>query len=229
MSGKFVSYLRCSTRSQQESGLGIEAQRAAVANHIGDAVLVAEFVEAESGRNNDRPQLAKALELCRMTGSTLIVAKIDRLARNARFLLSIVEGTGMGGVVFCDLPSIPLGPVGKFLLTQMSAVAELEAGLCSARTKASLAACRARGVKLGGWRGGPKVDPGVGLAARLRAADAFARSVGPVAAELHRQGVSLRQIAVRMAERGIQTAKGGEWTATAVKALLARYAALTAA
>jgi hypothetical protein len=99
----------------------------------GSWTLLAEMVDVESGKNNGRPQLAKALELCRMTGPTLVVAKLHRLARNARFLLSVVECSGEGGVVFCDLPQVPAGPVGKFLVTQMAAVAELEAGLISQR------------------------------------------------------------------------------------------------
>src|SRR5215475_946716 len=144
MKAKFVSYLRVSTQKQGASGLGIEAQRAAVTAFLngGDWVLLQEYRETESGKSNDRPQLAKALAHCRMTGATLVVAKLDRLARNARFLLSVVEGSGAGGVVFCDLPSLPPGPVGKFMVTQMAAVAELEAGLTSQRTKAALSAAK---------------------------------------------------------------------------------------
>ena len=93
----------------------------------------------ESGKRSDRPQLAAALAACRARRATLVIAKIDRLARNARFLLSVVEGSGDAGVVFCDLPALPPGPVGKFMLTQMAAVAELEAGLTSQRTTAALA------------------------------------------------------------------------------------------
>ena len=115
--------------------------------------LVAEVVEVETGKRADRPKLAQALALCRLHTATLIIGKLDRLARNTRFLLSIVEGTGEAGVVFCDLPTVPAGPVGKFIVTQMAAVAELEAGLISQRTKAALAAAKARGKRLGGFRG----------------------------------------------------------------------------
>lgn len=110
-------YVRVSTDRQGRSGLGLDAQRVAVERHLngGEWKLLAEFVEIESGENNDRRQLTKALAHCRLTGGTLVVAKLDRLARNARFLLSVVEGTGAGGVVFCDLPSIP--PMGKFMVT----------------------------------------------------------------------------------------------------------------
>jgi hypothetical protein len=108
MHGKFVSYLRVSTDRQGRSGLGLESQRQAVADFLNGGAwqLVAEFVEVEAGKNADRPQLSKALQHCRLTGSTLVVAKLDRLARNARFLLAVVEGTGEAGVVFCDLPTM---------------------------------------------------------------------------------------------------------------------------
>jgi DNA invertase Pin-like site-specific DNA recombinase len=156
MTVKLISYLRVSTQIQGQSGLGLEAQRETVAKHAASvgAVIYAEYVEIESGKRCDRPQLAAALVACRATGSALLVAKLDRLARNARFLLSVVDGAGDAGVVFCDLPHIPAGPVGRFLLTQMAAVAELEAGLISTRTKSALAAAKARGVKLGGAREG---------------------------------------------------------------------------
>jgi DNA invertase Pin-like site-specific DNA recombinase len=132
---RFVSYLRVSTDSQGRSGLGREAQRQAVAAHVSQAGgdLVAEFREVESGERADRPQLAAALAACRTRRAVLLIAKLDRLARNARFLLSVVEGSGEGGVVFCDLPTVPAGPVGKFLVTQMAAVADVEAGLISQR------------------------------------------------------------------------------------------------
>jgi DNA invertase Pin-like site-specific DNA recombinase len=148
---RFVSYLRVSTDGQGRSGLGLEAQRQAVAAYVAQAggEVVAEFREVESGKRADRPQLATALAACRTRRAVLVIAKLDRLARNARFLLSVVEGSGEAGVVFCDLPTVPAGPVGKFLVTQMAAVAELEAGLISQRTRAALAVAKARGVRLG--------------------------------------------------------------------------------
>ncbi len=130
---RFVAYYRVSTDRQGKSGLGLDAQSAAVAKYVAGigGIVAAEFEELESGKRNDRPQLASALAACRARRAALVIAKLDRLARNARFLLHVVEGTGEAGVVFCDLPSVPPGPVGKFLLTQMAAVAELEAGLTS--------------------------------------------------------------------------------------------------
>jgi len=149
VSGRFVSYLRVSTDRQGKSGLGLQAQRDAVANYLngGQWELVAELVEVESGKRQDRPQLDAALTTCRLHRATLVVAKLDRLARNAKFLLHLIDSGA--DVVFCDLPHVPSGPTGRFLLTQMAAVAELEAGLISQRTKAALAAAKSRGVKLG--------------------------------------------------------------------------------
>src|SRR5215208_4664449 len=136
--GRFVSYLRVSTDRQGRSGLGLEAQREAVTTYLdgGRWELISEFVEVESGKRADRPKLAAALGMCRLHNATLVIAKLDRLSRNTQFLLNLVEGTGDAGVVFCDLPTIPTGPMGKFFSTQMVAVAELEAGLISQRSKA---------------------------------------------------------------------------------------------
>ena len=226
MNGRFVSYYRVSTDKQGAAGLGIEAQRAAVAAFLngGTWTISGEFVEVESGTNAQRPELAKALALCKLTGATLVIAKLDRLSRNAMFLLSVVEGCGENGVVFCDLPSIPAGPVGKFIVTQMAAVAELEAGLISQRTKAALTAAKARGAKLGGWRGGPKVDTALGTQARQGHADDFAARVRPMVSEMQARGMSLRSIAADLTSRGVQTARGGAWTPAAVRNVMLRQA-----
>lgn len=224
MDGRFVSYLRVSTDRQGRSGLGLDAQRMAVADFLngGQWTLIGEYVEVETGKNNSRPRLAEALEQCRLCGATLVVAKLDRLARNARFLLSVVEGSGQGGVVFCDLPTLPPGPVGKFMLTQMAAVAELEGGLISQRTKSALAQARNRGVKLGGYRGGQVPDGKFGGKARQEVAGGFAKAIGPTIHQMRESGCSLRQIAGELASRGIRTQQGGVWTATGVANILRR-------
>jgi DNA invertase Pin-like site-specific DNA recombinase len=151
--GKFVSYLRVSTDKQGRSGLGVEAQREAVARYLngGSWKLVAEYVETESGKRSDRPKLAAALGHAKATGATVVFAKLDRLTRNVDLLRTLV--TSGVDLVFCDLPHVPPGAMGRFLLTQMASVAELEAGLTSERTKAALAAAKARGVKLGNPNG----------------------------------------------------------------------------
>ena len=145
--GKYVAYLRVSTDKQGANGYGIDAQREAAGNRLngGSWKLVETFVEVESGRRRSRPELAKALAACRKHKAKLVVGKLDRLARDTRFLLSVLD-SGVE-VLFCDLPHIP-GAMGRFVVTQMAAVAELEAGLISERTKAGLAVARQRGVKL---------------------------------------------------------------------------------
>ncbi len=222
MQGSFVSYLRVSTDAQGRSGLGLEAQRQAVAGYLNGRSLIAEVVEVESGRVNERPQLAMALQKCRLTGAALVVGKLDRLARNTRFLLNVLHGAGEGGVVFCDLPTIPAGPVGKFMVTQMASVAELEAGLISQRTRSALKAAKERGVKLGGFRGGPVPDPAKAVAARRAKADEFASRVAPIARTLQQDGLSLSAIARELQQRGIRTARGVQWSVQGVKNVLAR-------
>jgi DNA invertase Pin-like site-specific DNA recombinase len=225
---RFVSYLRVSTDGQGRSGLGLEAQRQAVAAHLVHAggTLVAEFQEVESGKRADRPQLAAALAACRTRRAVLVIAKLDRLARNARFLLSVVEGSGEAGVVFCDLPTVPAGPVGKFLLTQMAAVAELEAGLISQRTRAALAVARARGVKLGNPRLLP-VTPAMAAVARQARSRQVAERTADVLAVLRQvqdEGAgSLRTIAAGLQARGVLTPAGkAQWSASQVRRLLVR-------
>lgn len=218
-SGCFVSYLRVSTDRQGRSGLGLEAQRQAVENFLsgGEWTLLAEYVEVESGRTGNRPELAKALAHCRAHRATLIVAKLDRLARSVHFLTGLLEA-GVE-VRFCDLPQIE-GPTGRFLLQSMAAVAELEAGLISARTKAALAAARARGVKLGGFRGrtGTAEDMAVARAARSAEARRRAADFAPILARLDPEGTaSLRGLAKALDAESVPTPSGsGRWTAAAV-------------
>lgn len=223
---RFVSYLRVSTESQGRSGLGLDAQRQAVAAHIAAAggELVAEFQEVESGKRSDRPQLAAALAACRTRRAVLVIAKLDRLARNARFLLSVVEGSGEAGVVFCDLPSVPAGPIGKFMVTQLAAVAELEAGLISQRTRAALAIAKARGVRLGNPSPTPATPAmaAAARAARSRQVAARTADVLPVVRELQAEGAtSLRGIARGLQAQGVQTPSGKEqWSAAQVRRVL---------
>jgi DNA invertase Pin-like site-specific DNA recombinase len=220
--GRFVSYLRVSTNRQGKSGLGLEAQRAAVENYLdgGNWKLIDEFVEVESGRRTDRPRLADALALCRAHRAALVVAKVDRLARSQSFLSRILEA-GVD-VRFCDLPQIE-GPTGRFLLQSMMAVAELEAGMISARTKAALAASKARGKKLGGFRGraGTSADTAKARAARSLKAIQQAQSIMPIIERLDPAGTSsFRSIARALNLESVPTPRGdGKWTAATVARL----------
>ena len=138
----YVSYLRVSTQKQGYSGLGLEAQREIIQKHLYDTTPISEFIEVESGRKKDRPKLKEALDLCRKTGSTLIVAKLDRLARNVYFLSSLLESDVE--IVFCDFPQ-----ANKMVLHILSAISQYEAELTASRTKSALQAKKARGCKLG--------------------------------------------------------------------------------
>src|SRR5215831_14538405 len=148
---RFISYYRVSTSQQGASGLGLEAQREAVARHVAGAggVIVAEFQEIESGKRNDRPEIAAALAACRLRRVTLVIAKLDRLARNVHFISSLMES----GVDFvaCDNPHAT-----RLTIHILAAVAEHEREMISQRTIAALAAAKARGVKLGN----PHLRPG---------------------------------------------------------------------
>src|SRR6266516_3788877 len=144
MRGKFVSYLRVSTDRQGERGYGIEAQRKAVADYLdgGNWQLLGEFVEVESGKRNDRPELAKALAACKKHRATLVIAKLDRLARNVAFIANLMDGKV--DFVCCDMPQAT-----RLTIHVLAAVAEHEREMIAARTKAGLAAAKARGVRLG--------------------------------------------------------------------------------
>jgi DNA invertase Pin-like site-specific DNA recombinase len=159
--GKFVSYLRVSTARQGISGLGLEAQRAAVAGFLdgGDWTLVQEVLEVESGKRNDRPALATAIKLCRKHRATLVIAKLDRLARNVAFISNLMES----GVEFV---AVDMPQANRFVVHILAAVAEQEAEAISTRTKAALAAAKARGTKLGGRRVSAKRFAEIGAAAR---------------------------------------------------------------
>jgi DNA invertase Pin-like site-specific DNA recombinase len=227
MDGKWISYLRVSTDRQGKSGLGIEAQRASVAEYLngGNWKLVKEYVEVESGKSSDRPMLAKALAACRLHGAKLVIAKLDRLSRDAHFLL----GLDKAGVDFvaADMPNANRLTVGI-----MAMVAEEERRMISKRTKDALAATKARGKKLGGVRfrqDGSRVvitkEIQAGAVAALQErADARAADVAPTIRELQAAGAeSLRAIAMGLNDAGIPTARGqGKWSAVQVQRVLER-------
>lgn len=219
--GFLVAYYRVSTAKQGASGLGLEAQREAVRQFLssGNWTMTAEFTEIESGKRSDRPMLAKAFAACRVYGAKLVIAKLDRLSRDAHFLLGL-EKAGVDFVA-ADMPHANRLTVGI-----MAMVADEERRMISARTKAALAAAKARGVKLGGNRG-VSVDEGARMASvAVRSGRAIARAtdLAPIIAELREGGLtSLAGIAHALMARGIPTARGGgSWTAMQVSRVLAR-------
>ncbi|MEE7493719.1 recombinase family protein [Methylobacterium oryzae CBMB20] len=219
--GRFISYLRVSTDRQGRSGLGLEAQRAAVTDYLngGAWTLIAEVVEIESGAKSDRPELARALALCRAHRAVLLVAKLDRLARDAHFLL----GLHKAGVDFvaCDMPAANRMTVGI-----MAVVAEEERRMISARTKAALAAAKARGRVLGGFRGraGTAEDAATARAVARSKADMRAAALAPILAQLDPDGTApLNALARALRAANVPTPRGsGTWTPTAVARLRAR-------
>lgn len=213
---KFVAYYRVSTDRQGKSGLGLDAQRAAVIAHIGGAELVAEFTEVESGRKNDREQLAHALSLAKRTKATLVIAKLDRLARNVHFISGLLES----GVPFvcADMPEAD-----RTFLQMMAVFAEWEARKISERTKAALAQVKAQGRKLGSPT--PELGSAAGIAKIQAKADKYADRVGPLVRDIiSKTGAkTLREIAEVLESRGIETPRGGcVWHASQVSNLLKR-------
>jgi DNA invertase Pin-like site-specific DNA recombinase len=217
--GKFVSYLRVSTAQQGISGLGLEAQRASVEGFLngGKSALVKEVVEVESGKRNDRTALAMALRICRQQKATLIIAKLDRLARNVHFISGLMES----GVEFV---AVDMPEANRFVVHIMAAVAEQEAEAISKRTKAALAAAKARGTQLGGRRVTAERFAEIGAGARqaksMKAAMTRSEKL-PLLQEINAAGAtSLRQIAAELNARGETTPRGGQWSAVQVLRVL---------
>jgi DNA invertase Pin-like site-specific DNA recombinase len=214
----FVSYLRVSTERQGRSGLGLEAQRKAVADFLngGSWRHVAELVEVESGSRDARPRLAEAMMLCRLHNATLVIAKLDRLSRDVHFLL----GLQRAGVRFvaADMPE-----ANELVVGIMAVVAQAERKMISARTKAALAAAKARGVRLGRPENLSNRAEGQarGHAQQTARAVGRARDLALIFADVRASGASsLREMAAALNDRGIPAARGGMWSAVQVKRAL---------
>lgn len=220
-----IPYYRVSTAKQGKSGLGLEGQMMAVkeyARRVGGKII-ASYKEVETGKktDRDRPQLARAMAHCRRSGSTLVIAKLDRLSRNVHFLSGLMEA----GVDFvcCDMPA-----ASRFTLHIMAAVAEMEAKQISERTKAALAAAKARGVLLGTHRPGahrltgganPKAARRAGEVARANKEKAYADVAGDIK-QWHQEGVSFPGIAARLNDQGKKTRRQKPWYPLLVKRVL---------
>jgi DNA invertase Pin-like site-specific DNA recombinase len=221
---RYISYLRVSTSSQGKSGLGLEAQRETVSQFINSsgAELVHELVEVESGRKNDRPKLHEAIALCKAYNATLLVANLSRLARNAHFLIGLQES----GVQFtaCDNPQ-----ANQFTVGILALVTQQEAEVISHRTKAALAAAKARDTKLGGFRGRACTAEDIKKATMARTAKAKAKAANlkPLLDRINPDGsLSLNKVARILDQERIPTASGrGTWNAKMVSLMYKRLEA----
>ena len=220
---RFVAYYRVSTDKQGRSGLGLDAQRAAVEGHVAGAcgTVAAEFIEIESGRKKDRPQLAAALAAARAHRAVLVIAKLDRLARNVHFVSGLMES----GVEFvaADMPT-----VNRLTVHILAAVAEEEGRMISARTKAALAAARARGVRLGNPNllAGRPEQAHAANAVKISQARARVADVLPFIEQARRAGATtLQQLAAALEARGVPTPSGrsARWRPVQVARVLGRY------
>jgi DNA invertase Pin-like site-specific DNA recombinase len=218
---QFIAYYRVSTARQGRSGLGLEAQQAEIEAYVdGRGEIISQFTEIESGKVNSRPELAAALAQCKATGSTLIIAKLDRLARKVAFVANLMEA----GVPFIVANQPNADP---FRLHIEAAINEDEGRKISERTRAALKAARERGIKLGfaiaSRRQNQPAASQAGVRGNIKRAERHAANVYPIIQAIQAGGaVTQRDIAVQLNERGVLTARGGRWHASTVGLILAR-------
>lgn len=221
--GNYIAYLRQSTTKQERSGLGIEAQRDIINSFIKEGVILAEYVETESGRKSDRPKLQEALTLCRKTNSILIVAKLDRLSRNVAFTSKLLESDVE--IIFCDFPQ-----ANRLILHIISSIAEYEANLISQRTRQSLKAKKERGVKLGKSENlMNKHNEAVARSNQTNRIKAKNNANNMRAVALLRsmikEGLTISQMTKQLNEQGFVSSKGCKFQIIQVQRLIQRYVA----
>lgn len=217
---KFVLYYRVSTKEQGKSGLGLDAQETDLQIFLDQFAetpfeVIASFTDIQSGADNERPELVKALDLCRKTGATLLVSKLDRLSRRLSFIATLMEDPK----VSFRVASIPRAS--KMELHLYAMLAEQERDFISARTKAALAALKAKGKKLGGIR--PKTE--ARNVAVKEKAEGYAQKVAGMVQPMRQAGKTLREIADCLNASGVQTSRGGKWSAAQVMRTLERLEA----
>jgi DNA invertase Pin-like site-specific DNA recombinase len=215
--GRFVAYYRVSTQGQGRSGLGLEAQRKAVGDFLdgGHWKLIAEFTEIESGKRSDRPKLAEAMRAAKRHKATLVIAKLDRLARSVAFISDIMEGD-------VEFVAVDMPMANRLTVHILAAVAEHEREMISQRTKSALAAAKARGTLLGN-RTNIEVAQRNSRTVRSKASAQFVQNAIPVIRQIQATGLtSLREVAQALNARGVRSARGGEWQPTQVKRVLER-------
>lgn len=208
----YVAYYRVSTDKQGKSGLGLDAQRQAVASYVAHrGEILAEFTEIESGRKNDRPKLLEALALCRRHKAILVIARLDRLARNVAFISNLMESR-------VDFVAVDMPEANRLTIHILAAVAEHEREMISKRTKAALAVAKERGTRLGNPNPLP-ASQGAIKALKLQS-KRFHATVQPLIRELRQQGLSLPTIARELNRRNVPTARGGLWHPSTVRNIL---------
>lgn len=219
--GNYVAYLRQSTTKQEKSGLGIEAQRNIIHSFVKEGLIIAEFVETESGKKSDRPKLQEALALCRKTNSILIVAKLDRLSRNVAFTSKLLESDVE--ITFCDFPQ-----ANRLILHIISSIAEYEANLISQRTRQSLKAKKERGVQLGKSENLMKKHSEAIEHSNQTNRTKAQNNVNNMRAvallrSMVKEELTLSQMTIRLNEQGFVTSKGCKFQIVQVQRLIQRY------
>lgn len=212
---KFIAYYRVSTSQQGKTGLGLDAQRACVAKYVAETngQLIEEYTEVVSGLQDSRVALAEALKRCRMERATLVIAKLDRLARRVSYLSRFMESDVP--LVVADMPN-----ANKFVLQMMAVLAETERDMISERTKLALAAAKARQVRLGN----PQIAQArqKAIKSRKKRANSFAHSMYPPIASMRARGLSYRQIADNLNNSKFSTNNGRRWWPTTVANIIKR-------
>lgn len=207
----YVAYYRVSTDRQGESGLGLEAQRASVSKFVLGRTLVAEFREIESGKSDSRPQLEAALELCRKRRATLVIAKLDRLARDVHFISGLMKD----GV---DFVAVDMPQANRLTVHILAAVAEHEREAISQRTKAALQAAKTRGTRLGN----PRWEESIERARAARNPISIAPQIVAEMKEHRAKGWPLRRIAEHLNDMGVKTPRGSKWHPETIRGVLNR-------